>query len=160
MAKDSQKKPAKQSPQTTNKKAFFNYEILEKVEAGIALVGTEVKSLREGGGNLDGAYARISDGECWLIGSKIEPYEKAAVNHPPSRNRKLLLHRRQIKKLESKLEQGGCTLVPLRIYFGERGFAKVELAVGRGRRQYDKRDKITKREQKRDIDRSMKKFRR
>jgi SsrA-binding protein len=161
MAKGGKNKGEKHSPQTLNKKALFNYEILEKVEAGIVLTGTEVKSLRDGGGDLDGAYARITNGECWLIGSKIAPYAQASItNHPQIRDRKLLLHSRQIAKLLSKSEQAGCTLVPLRIYFSERGIAKVEIAVARGKRQYDKRDAITKREQKKDIDRSMKKYRR
>jgi SsrA-binding protein len=161
MAKSEKTKSSKHSPQTANKKAFFNYEILEKVEAGIVLTGTEVKSLRDGGGDLEGAYARITGGECWLIGCKIAPYARASItNHPPLRDRKLLLHNRQIAKLISKSEQAGCTLVPLRIYFSERGFAKVEVAVARGKRQYDKRDAIAKREQKKEIDRSTKKYRR
>jgi len=104
---------------------------------------------------------RITGGECWLIGAKIAPYAQASItNHPPVHDRKLLLHRRQIAKLISKSEQAGCTLVPLRIYFSERGFAKVEVAVARGKRQYDKRDAIAKREQKKEIDRSTKKYRR
>ena len=156
-----EKKSKQHSPQTLNKKAFFNYEILEKVEAGIVLTGTEVKSLRDGGGDLDGSYARITNGECWLIASKIAPYAQASItNHPQIRDRKLLLHNRQIAKLISKSEQAGCTLIPLKIYFNDRGLAKVELAVARGKRQYDKRDAITKREQKKDIDRSTKKYRR
>jgi SsrA-binding protein len=161
MVKSDKTKGNKYSPQTLNKKAFFNYEILEKVEAGIVLTGTEVKSLRDGGGDLDGAYARISGGECWLIACKIAPYAMAGIaNHPPVRDRKLLLHKRQIAKLVSKLDMAGCTLIPLRIFFSERGFAKVELAVARGKRKYDKRAKIIQREQKKDIDRSMKKYRR
>jgi SsrA-binding protein len=104
--------------------------------------------------------ARITDGEVWLIGAKIAQYEKASItNHPPLRNRKLLLHRNQIKKLVSKLELSGFTLIPLRIYFNDRGIAKVELGIARGKRQFDKRSKITEREQKRDIDRSTKRFR-
>jgi SsrA-binding protein len=158
--KDTKAKPGKFSPQVTNKKAFFNYEIVEKVEAGISLLGTEVKSLRSGLCELDGSYARITDGEVWLIGAKIAQYEKASItNHPPLRNRKLLLHRNQIKKLVSKLELSGFTLIPLRIYFNDRGIAKVELGIARGKRQFDKRSKITEREQKRDIDRSTKRFR-
>lgn len=161
MAKSDKTKGGRNSPQTANKKAFFNFEILEKVEAGIVLTGTEVKSLRDGGGDLDGAYARITGGECWLVGCKIAPYAQASItNHPPVHDRKLLLHRRQIAKLITKSEQAGCTLVPLRIYFSERGLAKVEIAVARGKRQFDKRDAITKREQKREIDRSTKKYRR
>ncbi len=144
-----------------NKKAFHDYELVEKVEAGLALVGTEVKSLREGGGDLDGSYARIINNECWLIGCKIAPYAQAGPNnHESTRNRKLLLHKKQIAKIKVKLVQRGFTLVPLRIYFNARGLAKTEIALARGKRQYDKRQKIQQREQKRDVARSMKQFRR
>ena len=159
MAKSDKTKGGKNSPQTANKKAFFNYEIIEKVEAGIELLGTEVKSLRQGLCDLEGAYARVTDGECWLIGCKIAQYAQASItNHPPLRNRKLLLHKRQIVKLAGKLEQGGFTLVPLKVYFSRRGLVKVELGLGRGKRKYDKREKILERQQKRDIDRSVKKY--
>jgi SsrA-binding protein len=158
MAKEKQKQ-GKYSPQILNKKALFNYELVEKVEAGIALLGTEVKSLRAGHCELDGSYARITGSEVWLIGVKIAQYEKASImNHDPLRQRKLLLHGRQIRKLQSRLDQAGFTLVPIKVYFNDRGIAKVELAVARGKRQFDKREKITEREQKRDLDRSMKKY--
>lgn len=147
--------------QVKNKKAYHDYELIEKVEAGLRLLGTEVKSLRDHGGDLDGSYARITNGECWLIGCQIAPYAQAGRNnHEPLRDRKLLLHKRQIAKIKVKLAQRGFTLVPLRIYFNNRGLAKVELAFARGKRQYDKRQKIQQREQKRDVERSMKKFRR
>jgi SsrA-binding protein len=158
MAKEKQKQ-GKYSPQILNKKALFNYEMVEKVEAGIALLGTEVKSLRAGHCELDGSYARITGSEVWLIGAKIAQYEKASImNHDPLRQRKLLLHHRQIHKLQSRLDQAGFTLVPIKVYFNDRGIAKVELAVARGKRQFDKREKITERQQKRDLDRSMKKY--
>ena len=143
-----------------NKKAYFNYELVEKVEAGLSLVGTEVKSLREKQCELDGSYARITNDEVWLIGCKIAQYAQAshASNHDPMRKRKLLLHKIQIRKLRTKLDQRGFTLVPLRIYFNDRGKAKCELGLARGKRQYDKRQKIQDKDQKRDLKR-IKKFR-
>jgi SsrA-binding protein len=159
MSKDRKKGGSVHIPKMENKKAFFNYEIIEKTEAGMAIVGSEVKSLRQGGADLTGAYARISNNECWLVGCNIAPYKQAGIsNHEPLRKRKLLLHKRQIKKIYGKLQQKGLTLVPLRIYFNERGIAKIELAIARGKRQYDKRDKLKKRQQKSDIDKSMRKY--
>ncbi|MDD5326677.1 MAG: SsrA-binding protein SmpB [Phycisphaerae bacterium] len=149
------------APETTNKKAYRNFELIDKFEAGISLVGTEVKSLRLAQANLDGSYARIIGDECWLVGATITQYEQAGEdnNHEPTRKRKLLLHKAQIYKIKTKLEQRGFTLVPLRIYFSGRGLAKIELALAKGKRQYDKRKKITERQQKRDVDRSIKNFR-
>jgi SsrA-binding protein len=153
MAKEADKKSA-QIPKMVNKKAFNDYEIVEKVEAGLVLLGSEVKSLRSGGGDLGGSFARLSGSECWLVGCNIAPYTQAGDNnHEPLRKRKLLLHKRQIVKILSKLQQKGFTLVPLRIFFNERGFAKIEIALAKGRRKYDKRDKITQRQQKEDINR-------
>lgn len=147
------------TPQIKNKKAYHDYEIVEKIEAGISLQGSEVKSLRLANADLNGAYARIVDNECYLIGSKIEPYKEATYNnHEPGRKRKLLLHRAQIKKLLIKLEQRGYTLVPLRIYFNNRGLAKLELALARGKRQHDKRATIQQKDMKRDLQRSMKSY--
>lgn len=124
-------------------------------------MGTEVKSLRAGQGDLDGSYARIAGDECWLVGATIAAYKQAGENnHEPTRRRKLLLHKAEIRKVRVKLEQRGFTLVPLRIYFNGKGLAKVELALARGKRQYDKRKKIAERQQKRDISRDMKKYRR
>jgi len=147
------------APQVRNRKAWRDYELVEKVEAGLALLGTEVKSLRDRGGDLDGAYARVVDGEVWLVGAKIAPYAQARENHDPERRRKCLLRRRQIRKIESKLTQRGFTLVPLRIYFNARGLAKVELALARGKRQYDKRARLQKEQQQRDIQRDLKRYR-
>lgn len=141
-----------------NKKAYYNFELVEKVEAGISLVGTEVKSLRDRQGDLDGAYARIEANECWLVGCKISPYEKAFTNHEPMRKRKLLLHRAQIRKIRMKLDLRGFTLVPLKIYFNARGLAKVQLALARGKRQFDKRHKIQDAQQKHDVSRQMKRY--
>jgi SsrA-binding protein len=144
-----------------NKKAYRDYELVEKFEAGLALLGTEVKSLRDGQADLDGSYAKLRGQECWLVGCKIAHYAQAGVNnHEPDRNRKLLLHKAQIKKIRIKLEQRGFTLVPLRIYFNDRGLAKAQIALGRGKRKFDKRKKIDERTQKRDIERDVKKYRR
>jgi len=144
-----------------NRKAFFDYEIVEKIEAGMSLFGSEVKSLREGGADLTGSFARIESNQCWLLGCNIAQYKQAHIrNHDPLRKRKLLLHKKQILKINSRLQQKGLTLVPLRIYFSERGFAKIELALATGKRQYDKREKLKQRQQKGDIARSMRKYKR
>lgn len=158
MAKKSDKE--KESPVAVNKKAWHNFEIEEKFEAGMGLLGSEVKSLRTGQADLSGSYARIINGECWLVGAKIAQYQvKGLSGHNPTRKRKLLLHKQEIRKIYTKLEQRGYTLVPLRIYFNEKGFAKAEVALARGKRQYDKRRAITEREQKRDVEKRMKRFR-
>jgi len=144
-----------------NKKAYRNFELVEKFEAGLELLGAEVKSLRAAAADLSGSYARIEDGQCWLVGASIAQYPQAGTHqHDPTRKRRLLLHKIEIRRLRTKLEQRGFTLVPLRIYFSDRGLAKMELALARGKRQYDKRKAITERDQKRDVDRSMKKYRR
>jgi SsrA-binding protein len=158
MAKAKKDSP-KQPPSTVNKKAFHNFELLERFEAGLSLTGSEVKSLRAAQADLDGSYARIEDEECWLVGAKITQYEQAGIyNHDPDRKRKLLLHKAQLSKIRSKLEQRGFTLVPLKIYFNQRGLAKAELALAKGKRQYDKRDSIMKRDQRRDMDRETKRY--
>ncbi len=160
MAKNEKLTHVPQSPQVTNKKAYHDYELVEKVQAGVSLVGTEVKSLRSRGGELEGSFARIIGGECWLLGATIAPYAfGTGSNHEPDRKRKLLLHRSQIRKIEGKLQQRGFSLVPLRIYFNERGLAKVELALARGKRQYDKRSKLQQKQQQRDTERDLKKYR-
>jgi SsrA-binding protein len=138
-----------------NKRALHEYEILDKLECGIVLVGTEVKSLREGSSSLDDAYAKIDNGEVWLIGSDIPEYTMGnRMNHKPKRPRKLLLHRREIGKFAGKASQRGFTLVPLRLYF-KNGKAKVELAVARGKQAHDKRQDLKKAEAERDIRRAM-----
>jgi SsrA-binding protein len=129
-----------------NRKARFNYFIDETMEAGVALTGTEVKSLRAGKATIAESYADSRDGEIWLINSNIPEYQQAhRFNHAPKRPRKLLLHRRQINKLIGAVERDGMTLVPLKLYFNERGRAKVELALARGKKLYDKRDTEKKR---------------
>ena len=150
MAKGKDLKSDKQ-PSIKNKKAYHNFELVEKVEAGIALLGTEVKSLRDKHCDLDACYARIIGNEVWRVGCKIAQYDRGGyINHDPNRNRKLLLHKSQIKKIRTKLEQRGFTLVPTKVYFNSRGIAKVELALARGKRQYDKRQKMTEQQQKKE----------
>ena len=153
-------KEKKFSPNINNKKARFNYHIEEKLEAGIALVGTEVKSLRQGKASLEEAFGRIIDGQLWLVGCTISPYEHGNIaNHEPGRKRKLLVHKREFKKLQVKLVQKGLTLVPLRIYF-TRGLAKVEMALARGKTYGDKRETIKDREAQRDMRRATQKWQR
>jgi SsrA-binding protein len=138
-----------------NRRARHEYELIEKVEAGLVLTGTEVKSLRNGKASLEEAYAEVERGEVWLQGCDIPEYLQAnRMNHLPKRPRKLLLHRREIAKLETRTSEKGMTLVPLSIYF-KKGIAKVELSVARGRKSFDKREAIKKRDAKRDIDRGM-----
>jgi SsrA-binding protein len=141
----------------TNRQASFRYNLIERYEAGIVLIGTEVKSLREGKAQLKDAYATIRDGEVWLIGVYIPPYGPAAHdNHEPERDRKLLLHAREIERLMVQTKEKGLTLVPTRIYFsGARSRAKVEIALARGKDLYDKRDTIRKRDMARDVQREL-----
>ena len=151
----------KENSVTVNKKAFHNFEIEDRFEAGMGLLGSEVKSLRDGQADLSGSYARVINAECWLLGAKIAQYQQAGLTgHNPTRKRKLLLHKHEIRKIYIKLEQRGYTLVPLRIYFNQRGIAKIEIALARGKRKYDKRQAIAEREQKKDIEKRMKKYRR
>jgi SsrA-binding protein len=139
-----------------NRKARHKYEILEQVECGIVLFGSEIKSIRNGRVSLDEAYGRIRDGELYLIGCDIGEYMQASTwNHLPKRARKLLVHNRQLKKLSEKAHEGGLTLVPLRLLINERGLAKLILAVGRGKKVYDKRETLKKADIKRDIARAM-----
>ena len=141
---------------TVNRKARHDYEIVDTFEAGIVLLGTEVKSLRAGKVNLKDSYARIRDGEVWLIGVHISPYTHGSCNnHDPERDRKLLLHKYEIRRLIGKVEEAGMTLIPLRMYF-RNGRAKVELALARGKRKYDKRQDIARREAQREIRRQLK----
>lgn len=154
MPKDTSKRP--NAPRLTNKKARFNYEILERVEAGIALKGTEVKSLRLGNASIGEAYARIDNRQVTLHNFQIQPYEQGnRFNHDPKRPKQLLLHRREIKKLSSKVQIRGQTLVPLKVYFNNRGKAKVELALARGKTHRDKRHDERKREDQKEMARAM-----
>lgn len=150
-------KPPNPGVVAENRKARHDYEIEENYEAGIALTGTEIKSVRAGRLNLRGSYARIVNDEVFLYDMHISPYEQSGkyFNHDPMRPRKLLLHRREISRLTGLVRQKGLTLVPLRIYFKGRR-AKVDLGVARGKKQYDRREDIAKREAQRDIARAMK----
>lgn len=141
---------------TDNRKARFDYAIEETMEAGLSLTGTEVKSLRQGHANLRDAHAFIRNGEIFLLNAHIAPYEQGnRMNHDPTRSRKLLLHRREIDHLEGRVRQQGMTLVPLRIYFNDRGRAKVEIALAKGKKKYDKRQTIAERDAKRQIARAI-----
>ena len=153
-------KPTTKQPRISNRKARHDYHIVEVLECGIELTGTEVKSLRSGQAKIDEAYARTKGGELYLVGATISHYPQAAegMQHDQTRDRKLLARRRQIAQLESHVKQKGKTIVPLAIYF-KRGWAKVELGVAVGKRQYDKRDSLRKRDQQRDIDREMRRRR-
>ena len=138
-----------------NRRARHEYDLLETVEAGIVLTGTEVKSLRNGKASLEEAYAGIDRDEVWLYGCDIPEYLQAnRMNHKPKRPRKLLLHRREIDKLIAKAAERGLTIVPLRIYFKD-GIAKVEISVARGRKLYDKREALKKQDARRDMDRAL-----
>jgi SsrA-binding protein len=139
-----------------NRRARFNYEILETIEAGIALQGTEVKSVREGKANIQEAYADIRGGEVFLIGSHINPYTHGnRTNHDPLRDRKLLLNAREIRRLQGKVAERGLTLVPLRLYVKGR-LIKLKLGIGRGKKLVDKREDIKRRDQEREIQRDLK----
>ena len=129
-----------------NRKAFHDYEIIERIEAGISLTGTEIKSLRSGGANIKEAHARPLDGEIWLYGAHIAPYAAASYqNHEPTRPRRLLMHKAQIREWVSAMTERGLTVVPLSLYLKD-GRAKLELGLVRGRKHYDKRQQIAKRE--------------
>lgn len=138
-----------------NRRATHDYFIDDRVEAGLVLTGTEIKSIREGRVNLREGYARIVDGEAWLTNVHIAPYEQGnRYNHEPLRDRKLLLHRDEINTLVGRVRQRGYTLVPLQLYL-KHGKAKVELGLARGKREFDKRESIAKREAQREIDRHL-----
>jgi SsrA-binding protein len=138
-----------------NRRARYDYDLLERLEAGIALTGTEVKSLREGRVQLGQAYADVRDGEVWLVGASIDEYTQGNIaNHEPNRDRKLLLHRREIDSLYGKVRERGLTLVPTRLYFKD-GRVKVELALARGRERIDKRRAIADRDAKRQVERAL-----
>ena len=139
-----------------NKKAYFEYFLMEEYDAGIQLTGTEIKSIRAGKVNLSDAYARIERGEAWLIGAHIAPYEQGnRYNHEPLRTRKLLLHRDEIAELAGRVNTRGLTLVPLRLYIRD-GRAKLELGLARGKKAHDKRREIAERDQRRELERELK----
>jgi SsrA-binding protein len=139
-----------------NRKARHRFEVLDTLECGVALVGSEVKSLRNGKLSLDEAYARVRGGEVWLVGADIAEYTQASVwNHEPKRPRKLLLHRRELEKFAAQAHEKGLTLVPLKMYFNDRGVAKVLLGLCRGRKMHDKREALKKADARRQIERAV-----
>jgi SsrA-binding protein len=139
-----------------NRKARHDYHLLDRVEAGLVLSGSEVKSLRAGGAQIQRAFADIRDGELWLVGAHISPYEQAGIeNHDPTRDRKLLLHRRELDSLKGKVLERGFTLVPTRLYFKD-GRAKIEIALAKGKDVRDRRREISKRDADRQIERALK----
>jgi len=141
---------------TVNRKARHDYEILETYEAGLVLTGPEVKSVRQGKVSLAEAYAKVNKGELWLYNMHIAPYDPVLQrNYDPRQPRKLLMHRREIDRLMGLTQQRGLTLIPLRIYFNERGYAKVELGLARGKRKVDRRREIIEQEMKREVDRAL-----
>ncbi len=144
-----------------NKKAYYNYEILESYEAGISLVGSEVKSIREGKISLKESYAEIKAGEIFLISCHISPYAAANIfNHDPRRKRKLLLHRREIKRLTGKVVEKGLTLIPTKVLINDRGKVKVEISLAKGKRAYQKRESIRERDRERELRVELKRTRR
>lgn len=139
------------SPTIENRRARHEYQILESLEAGLVLTGTEVKSIRAGGASLSEAYARFRDGEAWLLGMHVPPYKQGSFsNADPNRPRKLLLHKEQIANLQGRVSEKGLTIVPLRLYF-TRGMAKVQLGLARGKKFWDKRADVAKRDVEREI---------
>ncbi len=144
-----------------NKKAYFNYEIIESLEAGIALQGSEVKSIKEGRISLKESYAEIRDGGVFLVQCHISPYEAAnRFNHDPLRPRRLLLHRQEIKRLTGKIKEKGFTLVPTKVMLNEKGRIKVEISLAKGKRVYEKKEAIKERDRDREMRRELKRARR
>lgn len=143
-----------------NKKAFHDYEILDRLEAGIALAGSEVKSIRAGRISLKDSFVEVHGGEAFLLRCHISPYEQAGVfNHEPERKRKLLLHGREIHRLDQKVKERGFSIVPLQVYFSDKGKIKVEIALVRGKREYEKKQKLKERDIRREMDRDVQRFR-
>jgi SsrA-binding protein len=143
-----------------NKKAFFNYELLETFEAGISLLGSEVKSIREGRISLKESYAEVKGGEVFLLSCHISPYEAAnRFNHEPRRERKLLLHRREIKRLTGKIKEKGLTLVPTKVLINAKGKVKVEISLAKGKRTYQKKEVIKERDREREMRAELKRWR-
>lgn len=141
---------------STNKKARFQYHLLETFEAGIQLLGTEVKSLRQGSASLSEAFCKFENGELYLINANISQYSHGSHwNHDPLRKRKLLLHKKELLRISQKVREKGLTIIPTKIYFNERGIAKVEIALAKGKRLYDKREDIAKRDLERRLKRKL-----
>ena len=142
-----------------NRKVRFEYFVIAEFEAGMQLQGTEVKALRAGNAHMNDAYCSIEKGEMYLRNLHIAEYEMGTIhNHEPKRTRKLLLRKTELKKIEKRVTEKGMTVVPYKIYFNDRGFAKIEIILGQGKKTYDKRDSIKDRDSKRDLDRMKKQF--
>lgn len=142
---------------TVNKKAFHDFHIFDKFTAGIVLTGTEIKSVRKGSVNLKDSFAKIEDGEIWLYGCHISPYEQGnRYNHDPERKRKLLLNKKEIEKMLGKIKKEGYAIIPIELFLSDCGFAKIEIALSKGKKLYDKREDLTKKSQNRDIQRAIK----
>jgi len=142
-----------------NRKAFHDYEILDKFEAGMALAGSEVKSIRAGRINLKDSFVEIHDGEAFLLRCHISPYLQASIfNHEPERKRKLLLNRREIHRLDQKVKTRGFSIVPLQVYMTDKGLFKIEIALVRGKREYEKKQKLKERDLQREMDRDVQRF--
>lgn len=140
-----------------NKKAYHDYFIEDKFEAGIVLKGTEIKSVRKGSANLKDSYVKIKDGEAFIENMHVSPYEQGNIfNHEPLRTRKLLLHKKEIIKLQKEIKEGGYTIVPTKIYFDKNSKAKVEIALAKGKKLYDKRQSLKEKDAKRDVEKAIK----
>lgn len=145
------------SVQYKNKKAYFNYEFVDKFKAGVVLTGTEIKSIRAGKVNFTDAYCHFVHGELWMKGLHISEYKQGSYNnHEPKRERKLLLNRKELNKLEGNIKEKGLTIIPIRLFINEKGFAKIEIALARGKAKYDKRETLKKKDAVREMDRMMK----
>ncbi|MFN8285369.1 MAG: SsrA-binding protein SmpB [Chitinophagales bacterium] len=143
-----------------NKKAGFEFEILERFNAGLMLTGSEVKSIRNGGGSITEAFCFVREGEVYVKNMNIPEYSHGSyANHEPMRLRKLLLTKRELKRLEAKIKERGLAVIPIRLFINERGFAKLEIGLGRGKKKYDKRESLKQKDTKREVDRVMKKYR-
>lgn len=143
-----------------NKRAGFDFEIIQKFDAGIMLTGSEVKSIRDGGGSISEAYCIMRDGELYLKNMNIPEYSHGSyANHEPMRLRKLLLKKRELERIDAKMRERGFSIIPIRIHFSDRGHAKVEIGLGRGKKKFDKRDSLKQKETKREMDRVLKKYR-
>jgi SsrA-binding protein len=143
-----------------NKRAGYDFEISDRFETGMVLTGSEIKAIRDGGGSINEAYCFIRDNEVFIKNMNIPEYKFGAyANHEPLRLRKLLLTKRELKRINSKIKEKGLTLVPIRLFVNDRGFAKLEIGLGRGKKTFDKRDSIKNKDNKRELDRVMKKYR-
>lgn len=143
-----------------NKKAGFEFEISDRFDAGLLLTGSEIKSIRNGGGSISEAFCIVRDGELFIKNMNIPEYSHGSyANHDPVRIRKLLLTKRELKKIDAKVRERGLSVIPLRLFINERGFAKVEIGLGRGKKKFDKRESLKQKDNKREIDRVMKKYR-